>query len=118
MGTIKAVVGILAMIAVAVICFMLIPPFFANYQFQDEIETDARLATYTAKSEDTIRDEILKKAQDLEIPVSKDQIKVKRSGQQGTGSVAVDVNYSVHVNLPMYPLDLNFNPSTKNHGTW
>ena len=118
MGTIKAIFGVFTMVAVVVLCAMLIPPFFANYQFQDEIETDARLATYTSKTEDTIREEILKKATELEIPVTKDQIKVKRSGQQGTGTVAVEVNYSVHVNLPMYPLDLTFNPATKNHGAW
>lgn len=118
MGTIK-LFFILGMLGAAVyVGALILPPYFANYQFQDDIESEAKLSTYSTKSEDAIRDEIFKKAQDLEIPVAKDQIKVQRSGQQGTGTVYIGTQYIVHVDLPGYPMDLTFQPETKNKGVF
>ena len=106
------------MVVVAYVCAEMIPPYFSNYQFEDAIETEARMSTYSTKTEDQIRDTILKKAQDLEIPLSKEQIKVRRSGPTGSGFVLIEANYSVHVEMPGYPLDLDFHPSTKNKGAY
>ena len=114
MGKIKLIVGILAIVASVYVCAELIPPYFSNYQFEDAIKTEALQSTYTPKTEDAIRETIFKKAQDLEIPVTRDQIKVQRTGPQGTGSVIIETQYTIHVDLPGYPLDLHFNPSTKN----
>jgi len=108
MATLRLLVGILAIVAAVYLCATLIPPFFANYQFEDAIKTEAQMSTYSTKSEDQIRDTIFKKAQELEIPMQREQIKVQRSGLQGSGSVLIDANYSVHVDLPGYPLDLHF----------
>jgi hypothetical protein len=118
MGTIKLGVGIFAIVAVVYVCAELIPPFFSNYEFEDVIKSEATLATYSTKPEDAIRDTIFKKAQDLEIPVTKEDIKVKRTGLQGTGTVTIEAHYTVHVDLPGYPLDLQFDPSTRNKGAF
>ncbi|MBZ5598284.1 MAG: hypothetical protein LAN83_08175 [Acidobacteriia bacterium] len=118
MGTIKLGVGIFAIVAVVYVCAELIPPFFSNYEFEDVIKSEATLATYSTKPEDAIRDTIFKKAQDLEIPLTKEDIKVKRTGLQGTGTVSIEAHYTVHVDLPGYPLDLNFDPSTRNKGAF
>ena len=67
--------------------------------------------TYTTKPEDAIRDEIFKKAQELDIPIAKEQIKVQRVGVANAGSVSIDAPYTVHVDLPGYPLDLHFDAS-------
>ncbi len=118
MGRIKLVVGILAIVAAVYLCAELIPPFFSNYQFEDAIKTEALQSTYTARTEDAIRESIFKKAQDLEIPVTKDDIKVQRSGTMGNGSLTIETQYTVHLNLPGYPLDLHFNPSSRNKGVF
>ncbi len=118
MGSFKLIFGIGLIVAVVVLCAELIPPFFSNYQFEDAIKNEATIATYSTKPEDAIRDTIFKKAQDLEIPVTKDDIKVKRTGAQGTGSISIEIHYTVHVDLPGYPLDLQFNPSTRNKGAF
>ena len=118
MGSMKLIFGI-GVIAVAVyLCAELVPPYFANYQFEDAIKNEATISTYSTKPEDAIRDTVFKKAQDLEIPVTRDQIKVQRSGVVGTGSLTIETNYVVHVDLPGYPLDLHFNPSSRNHGAF
>lgn len=118
MGTIRLVVGIFVIVAVVYVCAELAPPYFSNYQFEDVIKNEATLATYSTKPEDAIRDTIFKKAQDLDIPVAKEDIKVKRSGLQGTGTVAIEAHYTVHVDLPGYPLDLQFDASTRNKGAF
>ena len=118
MGTIKLVLT-LALLAIGVyVGAEVIPPYFANYQFQDAIDTEARLATYSTKTEDSMRDSIFKQAQNLEIPVTRDDIKVQRTGSQGSGSVFIETDYTVHVDLPGYPLDLHFHPATKNKGVF
>lgn len=118
MGTIKLVVGIFVIVATVYVGAEVIPPYFANYEFEDAVKNEATISTYSTKPEDAIRDSVFKKAQELEIPVSKDQIKVHREGPVGGGYVLIDAAYTVHVDLPGYPLDLNFDASTKNKGTW
>ena len=118
MGRVKLIVGILVIVAAVYLCAELIPPYFSNYQFEDAIKTEALQSTYTARTEDAIRETVFKKAQDLEIPVTKDDIKVQRTGTQGNGSLIIETQYMVHVNLPGYPLDLHFSPSSKNKGVF
>jgi hypothetical protein len=105
----------LGLVAVAVyVGAEILPPYMANYQFQDYIDTEARLGTYSTKGEDTIRDSVFKKAQDLDMPISKEQIKVQHSGEGSNSGVMIEVDYNVHVDLPGYPVDLEFHPATKN----
>src|SRR6478736_9527354 len=116
MGSLKLVFGIFVMVASVYLIAELAPPFFSNYQFEDAIRTEAQMDTYNTKTEDQIRDAIFKKAQDLDVPVTREQIKVQRSGVTGSGSISIEAPYTVHVNLPGYPLDLDFNPTTRNKG--
>jgi hypothetical protein len=116
MGSLKMVSGIVVMVAAVYLIAVLAPPFFSNYQFEDAIRTEAQMDTYNTKTEDQIRDAIFKKAQDLDVPLTREQIKVQRSGVTGTGSISIEAPYIVHVSLPGYPLDLNFNPTTRNKG--
>lgn len=118
MGTIKLVLVFIMLGLGVYVSAEIIPPYFANYQFQDSIETEAKLGTYSNKTEETIRDSVFKKAQDLEIPVAKEQIKVQRSGAQGSGTVYIGAEYIVHIDLPGYPMDLQFHPETKNKGVF
>jgi hypothetical protein len=118
MGTLKLILIFGALGFGVYVCAEVIPPYFANYQFQDAIENEAKLDTYSTKAEDAIRESIFRRAQDLEIPVTKDQIKVQRTGQSGTGSVYIGTEYVVHVELPGYPMDLQFHPESKNKGVF
>ena len=72
---------------------VLAPPFFSNYQFQDSIKTIAQMNTYSAKSEDAIREEVFKKAQELDVPIVKEQIKIVRTGTAYAGSISIDAPY-------------------------
>jgi hypothetical protein len=118
MGTIKFAVGVALIAAVIVIGIYVIPPYFANYQFEDEIKNQAMTLTYTSKSEDEIRQIIYRRASDMEIPIAPEQISVQRTGNMGTGSLMIEANYTVHVNLPGYPFDLPLQAGTKNKGIY
>lgn len=112
MRTLKLLIA-LGIIAVGVyVGFQVVPPFFANYQFQDAIQNEAVLQSYSNKSEDEIRETIFKKAQDLNIPIQENQIIVQRMGG-GSGGLAISAAYTVHLDLPYYPLDLEFRPASK-----
>ena len=118
MGSLKLVMGICIMVGSVYLIGVLAPPFFSNYQFEDSIKTIAQMNTYSSKSEDAIREEIFKKAQELDVPVTKEQIKIVRVGSAYAGSISIEAPYTVHLNLPGYPLDLNFDPSSTNRSVF
>ncbi|HEY1272607.1 MAG TPA: hypothetical protein VGF08_11505 [Terriglobales bacterium] len=118
MGTLKLILGFGVIIAIIVVGIQVVPPYFTNYQFEDEINNAALAATYSTRSEEDIRAAVFAKAKEMDIPLTADQIKVHRIGNQGTGTLAIEANYVVHVNLPGYPLDLNFHAQTKNKGIY
>lgn len=91
----------------------MIPPYFANYQFQDAIESESRFALtgYPKRSQDDIQNEVFKKAQELGIPVKPDDIKVDMT----TGTVAISTDYSVPIDLKVYQFSLQFHPHADNH---
>jgi hypothetical protein len=114
MGTIKLILVFGMLAGLVYVGAEVIPPYFANYEFQDALETEARLGTYSTKGDDVIRDAVFKRAQELEIPVTKEQIKIQRTGSAGSATVFIETEYSVHVELPGYPMDLEFHPQSKN----
>jgi hypothetical protein len=118
MGSLKAIVGVLVMVAVAIVCFKLIPPYFSNYEFEDFIKNEALQSTYGSRSESDIRDSVIKHARDYDIQLTTAQVKVTRSGTSGTGSLSIEANYSIPVSFPGYSTSLEFHPSTKNKGIY
>jgi hypothetical protein len=118
MGTLKMLIGISVLVAGVYLSFELLPPYFENYQFQDAMKQEATQDSYIPKSEDDIRASVLKKAQEYNIPITAEAIKVQREGSQFNGTVAIQAPYVVHIDLPGYPLDLHFNPSTQNRGVF
>lgn len=92
----------------------ILPPYFNNYQFQDAVQSEARFALsgYPRKTEDDIRNDIWKKAQELSIPLNKqDEIQIVLN--QGNISIAAD--YAVPIDLLVYQFSLQFHPHADNH---
>jgi hypothetical protein len=91
----------------------IIPPYFANYQFQDAIESESRFALsgYPKRNQDDIQDEVYKKAQDLGIAVKRDDVHVIMTNTQ----VSISLDYNVPVDLNVYQFRLQFHPHADNH---
>jgi len=109
MKTLKAIAGLALVVGGAYVGYLLIPPYFANYQLQDYIESETRLQTYSTKSEQDIRDGVVKQARGLDIPLAPEAVTVQR----GAGELQIFCAYTVHVDLPGYPVDLKFAPGSK-----
>lgn len=116
MGSFKLIVGFLVIAVVIYLGVAIIPPYWANYQFEDAIKTEALISTNSTKTENEIRDSVFKKVRELEIPLKREDIHVQRTGTQGTGSVTIEAPYDVHIDLPGYPFDLHFSATTTNKG--
>jgi hypothetical protein len=92
-----------------------VPVYFANFQFQDAIQTEAKFALtgYPKKSLDDLRDDIYKKAQELDIPVTRDGIRIDVDPNRGYVDIGLD--YSVPIDLKVYQFTLQFHPHADNH---
>jgi hypothetical protein len=108
MKSLKALLAIAMFGSLVYVAIRVVPVYLSSYQLQDAIEEEARLDAYSTKPEQDIKDTIFKKAQSLDIPIASDQIKVQRQG----AAVSISAAYSVHVDLPVHPLDLSFTPNS------
>lgn len=78
-----------------------IPVKIAVYEFNDFLEKETRFHVTRSSgqfSPAALQKAILEKAEELEIPLDKKQITIKRRGKK----VHTDVNYSVTVDLSVY----------------
>lgn len=91
----------------------IVPVYFANYEFQDSIESESRFALtgYPKKTADDVRNDIWNKAKELGIPAQKDAIRVAMDN----GSVDIGLDYSVPIDLAFYQFTLQFHPHADNH---
>jgi hypothetical protein len=118
MGTVRMFLGLFVIVGAFYVAFKLAPPYFNNYQFVDAVKEEATHDSYTPKSEDEIRHAIFKKAQEYDVPIAEHDILVQRSGMKFNSTVQVKAEYTVHVDLPLYPMDLHFDASTENKGVF
>ena len=117
MGTVKAIVGFVAVIAVIYAGFQIIPPELSNYSFQDDIRTIAMMGIANPRTTDQeLLDQVVRKAQDHQIVLTPDHVTVQRISTPGSPGVYVAVDYSVPVSLPGYSFSLHFTPNSGNKG--
>ncbi|MGH9640911.1 MAG: hypothetical protein ACRD3Q_00655 [Terriglobales bacterium] len=118
METFKLVLTFGVLIALAVVGIKVIPPCYANYEFEDAIKNDALQATYTSRSVDDIRTTVIKHAQEYDIALTPQQVHVTRNGGIGTGVLEIDAQYTVPLEFPGYTTSIDFHPSTSNKGVF
>jgi len=117
MGTVKAIGGLLLIIAVIYSCFQIIPPELTNYSFQDDLRNIAMTGGANPHETDQeLLDSVMKKALDHQIALAPEQVTIQRIGTPGAPAVYVGADYSVPVSLPGYSFTLHFTPSSGNRG--
>jgi hypothetical protein len=99
------------LVAFIYVSFRVVPLYVANYQFQDNMETAARFASVYRTPSDEIRKDLMKKAEEAEMPVKLQDIKVENHD----GRVNIEADYSVTVDLIVYQWTLKFHPSASNN---
>lgn len=117
MGTVKAIVGLLAIIGAVYCGFQIIPPEMTNYSFQDDLRSVAIVGGANPHQTDQdLMDAVMKRAREHDIILTPEQVTVQRIGTPGAPAVYVSVDYSVPVSLPGYSFNLHFTPSSGNKG--
>jgi YbbR domain-containing protein len=108
-GRAKAIFALAFLAAVIFCCFKIIPVYVNNYQFQDYLQEETPFWLTQRASVETIRGNILAKAQDLDLPMVAEQVKVEASSAR----VTVNIDYAVPVDLKVYTLQLHFTASAQ-----
>jgi hypothetical protein len=115
MGTIKAIVGLLLIVFVGFSLFQVVPPLMANYNFQDDLRQVAMIdANAIQKTDDDVRNDVMRKVKDHDLPIDPKQVTVQRINTPGIAAVYLAADYSVTVNLPGYSFDMHFTPNSGN----
>ena len=83
------------------------PAYFAAFQFNDYIRQQVKYAASARKTTDTLRDEVLRKATDLGIPLTKEDIRVTKKGP----SFTLEVDYRWPIDMKVYRHVLAFHTS-------
>ena len=109
-GKLKAIIVTAILVLGIFAGIKVIPPYVAYYQLNDKVQEIARFGVVEHNTEDQLRDKVMKTIQDLEIPATKDNIKVSA----GTQRVSISVDYTVPVDILFYHVDLHFTPSSEN----
>ena len=112
----RIVFSLLLIVALIFLGLKFVPVYYGNYNFKDYVDDETKRASYaTNTSAETIRDEVFKKAQELEIPLSKEDIKVeKNGGGNGIYPVSINADYNVRVDLLVTATDLHFSVGSQN----
>ncbi len=98
--------GVLVLVALAAFGLELLPLYYRNYQFQRYVSAAAQRVENQTKSDDALRDWLLEKADSLKLPVTADDVHIRRSADR----MRIDVRYAVRVDLPGYTMRLHFDP--------
>jgi len=93
--------------------FKVVPAYVNDYQFQDWIQQESRyaLSGYPKKSTDDIRNDVIKKAKELDLPIKSEDIRVSVSNT----NVDISADYSVTFDLSVYQWTHDFSHHADNH---
>jgi hypothetical protein len=112
MGKIKKLVSLLIFLVSIYMAWTLVPIYLASYQFQDGLVTIAKFAPtgIVPKTDEQITDEVLKKAKELDVPLTAQGIKISHEATE----VQITTDYTVIVDLlGGKKMTLQFNPTSR-----
>ncbi len=102
-SNVGCIVGLAILVVVVLLAVRVIPVRVAVAELQDFCETVAEQASLPRMSDQIIADQILLKAEEQHLPVSKENIKVWRD----SADVHVEVKYTVPLDLYVYQYNWN-----------
>jgi hypothetical protein len=109
-GSGKAIFSLLVVAFVVYASIKIVPVYLNNYELQTYIQDQTPFWLIQRVPSDGIRARVLAKAQDLTLPISKEQVQV----EAGASRVTVNIDYTVPIDLKVYTLTLHFTPHSEN----
>jgi hypothetical protein len=110
MGKLKGLLILLILFGGIYVGWMLVPPYFHNWQFQDDLDDIARTNSYMRRTDDDVRATVIKKADEIGISLKEDQIIINRLSD----GLGISVHYRVHIDMILHPMDLDFTANSMN----
>jgi hypothetical protein len=87
------------------------PIYIANLKLQSFVADLTRRPEAASQADDALRQTVLAKAAELDLPVKADNVHIQRRPE----GLRIDVRYFVRVTLPLYTVDLHFYPGAGSH---
>jgi len=109
-GKFKVIVFLVIFVSFIFVGFKTVPAYVAEYQLADKMQEVARYSVVNRQNEEQVREAIFKVIQDLDIPATKEDVKVTSSNSL----VTISVDYRVPVDLLVYQTEMHFSPSSEN----
>jgi len=102
----RVAAGIGVLVLLVLVAVLLVPPYYENWQLQRYLGALAGDPATPQRSIDLVRALVVDKAASLGLPVRTPDVHVTRSGNE----FKIEVLYVVHIDLPVYTVDLHFRP--------
>jgi hypothetical protein len=100
----RGMILVLLFVLLGFLAYRLIPVYVNAYDFKDAMQTQARFAAVDQKPFGTIRDELYTKAQELNLPIQREDIQITK-GPEGT---TISTTFTVPVDLSFLVKDVQF----------
>jgi hypothetical protein len=84
-----------------------VPAYFTAFQFNDFIRQEVKYAASAKKTSDNLRDEIVQKAREFDIPITRRDIHITRQGPAFT----LELEYRWPIDMKIYHHELTFHTS-------
>jgi hypothetical protein len=110
-GRAKGILTLLALCAVGYAAVQIVPVYVNNYELEDFIRQQTPYWLMQRVPSEAVRDRILAKAKDLDLPVTAEQVKIEGS----SAKLTVLIDYTVPIDLKVYTLQLHFSPASGNN---
>jgi hypothetical protein len=107
-GQLGCVFGLILLLVAIFVAYKMVPIKVKAAELRGEVIDEAKNAG--VRSDETILKTILQKAQELELPLGKEGVQIRRSGSR----IRVDVNYTVPVEFPGFTYQWNFHHEADN----
>ncbi|HUO60047.1 MAG TPA: hypothetical protein VMU24_05215 [Candidatus Acidoferrales bacterium] len=111
MTKLRSIFGLVLIAAVFLSLWRILPPIYANFQFQEWLTEESRNASYRPISNRELQAEVEEKADQLGIALQPENLEVQKNG----GSVKIKADYEVPIDLLVYNLKLKFSPEAHNN---
>lgn len=107
----RSFLGLLLILVTVYVGFQLVPAYVANLRLEESIDDTAHaLSRAVPPTDDEARTWVVADARALDIELRPSQVEVRRINNEGI----VWADYTVHVDFPVHPVDLHFQPASRN----
>ena len=107
----KTLLALLVLVALFYVLYLVLPPFWADFKFARVVDDSAVEYTYKPRDDSKLPDVLVERAAAVGVNINAKQVEVVRTGPD----LSIVVRYTVHVDNPVYPFDMDFKASTRNH---